>query len=283
MERRTATRLSKFLSLVLRHRPDEYGLQMDELGFVDFDSMIDVLVAEDIAAETAEDDVRALVDGADRRRFEIADGRIRALYGHSSRIRLDLPAGDPPDTLYHGTTLESARRMGSEGLRPSGRALVHLSHTQEEALSIGGRHTEDPILIRIDTAAARAHDIGFYQATDLIWLCPTLPADVLTLPDLPAASAPQASEPEIGEPDTGQPDSGEPDAGEPDAGQPDSGEPKIGEPRTVAAPAVSESAAPAPERERPAPRRPSGGIERVEPDMAGGFKRRVRKKGGRRR
>src|SRR5262245_49066108 len=54
MDRRTATRLSKFLSLVLRHRPDDYGLAMDEQGFVDFESLIDVLVAEDIVAETAE-------------------------------------------------------------------------------------------------------------------------------------------------------------------------------------------------------------------------------------
>ena len=110
MDRKQATRLSKFLSLVLRHRPDEYGLHMDEVGFVDFESLIDVIVAEDIAAETAEDDVREIVEGSDRRRFEIRDGKIRALYGHSSRVLLDYPDQDPPERLYHGTSVASASR-----------------------------------------------------------------------------------------------------------------------------------------------------------------------------
>ncbi|GJM44154.1 MAG: putative RNA 2'-phosphotransferase [Gemmatimonadota bacterium] len=198
MDRRMSTRLSKFLSLVLRHRPDEYDLQMDEEGFVDFDTLIDVLVAEDIAAESAEDDVRELVEGSDRRRFEIADGKIRALYGHSSRIRLNYPADDPPPVLYHGTTEETARRVAKEGLKPAGRALVHLSGTEEEALSVGGRHTDDPVLIKVDTVKALDHEIGFHQATDLIWLCSSLPVDVLEIPELPDAPAPSkpASRPE---------------------------------------------------------------------------------------
>ncbi|MBZ0269491.1 RNA 2'-phosphotransferase, partial [bacterium] len=185
MDRRTSTRLSKFLSLVLRHRPDEYDLKMDEVGFVDFEMLIDVLVAEDIVAENAEEDVRELVDGSDRRRFEIRDGRIRALYGHSSRIDLNYPADDPPPTLYHGTTAETARRIQREGLKPAGRALVHLSGTEEEALSVGGRHTESPILIRVDTAKALEEGIGFHQATDLIWLCTALPLETLEIPEIP--------------------------------------------------------------------------------------------------
>lgn len=191
MDRRISTRLSKFLSLVLRHRPDEYDLQMDSEGFVDFDSLIDVLVAEDILAEDAEEHVRELVEGSDRKRFEIVDGRIRALYGHSSRIRLNYPADDPPPVLYHGTTPEVARRVGDEGLKPAGRALVHLSGTEEEALSVGGRHTDTPVLIKVDTVAALEAGIGFHQATELIWLCPSLPAGVLEIPELPPADAPR--------------------------------------------------------------------------------------------
>ncbi len=212
MDRRTSTRLSKFLSLVLRHRPDEYGLDMDAQGFVDFEALIDVLVAEDVAADTAEQDVQELVEGSDRRRFEIADGKIRALYGHSSRIHLEYPAQDPPTTLYHGTTAGSARRVAQEGLTPAGRALVHLSATEEEARSVGGRHTDDPIILEIDTAAAEENGIAFHQATDLIWLCPKLPADVVRVPELPEAppapersaappisAAPAAAEPEVPE------------------------------------------------------------------------------------
>jgi len=220
MDRRTSTRLSKFLSLVLRHRPDEYDLDMDPEGFVDFEQLIDVLVAEDIVADTAEEDVRELVEGSDRRRFEIVEGRIRALYGHSSRIHLDYSADEPPPTLYHGTTAETARSIAQEGLKPAGRALVHLSGTEEEALAVGGRHTDHPILIRVDTAKALEREIGFHQATDLIWLCSSLPVDVLELPDPdslpeeePAPRAPQRAPSEPQQPRGGvevvQPDSSE--------------------------------------------------------------------------
>lgn len=183
MDRRTATRLSKFLSLVLRHRPDDYGLVMDDQGFVDFDSLIDVLVAEDIVAETAEDDVMELVEGSERRRFQVVGNRIRALYGHSSRVRLNYPPDEPPEVLWHGTTPEHAARVRDEGLEPAGRAFVHLSSTEDEAYAVGGRHADSPVLVRVDTRAAREHGLTFHRATELIWLCPTLPADVCHVPD----------------------------------------------------------------------------------------------------
>jgi len=195
MDRRMATRLSKFLSLVLRHRPSEYGLNMDDEGFVAFDDLVDIVVAEDILAEDAEDEIMKIVDGSSRRRFEVVDGRIRALYGHSSGIRLNLPEHEAPEFLYHGTTLGGAREIAKNGLKPLGRAFVHLSATEEEALAVGRRHCDEPVIIRIDTAATREQGIPFSQATDLIWLCPALPPDVCEVPDLPdppAESSPPA-------------------------------------------------------------------------------------------
>ena len=204
MDRRTATRLSKFLSLVLRHRPDDYGLAMDEQGFVDFESLIDVLVAEDIVAETAEQDVLELVEGSERRRFQIDGGKIRALYGHSSRIHLDYPADDPPVHLWHGTTPEHAAQIRETGLQPAGRAFVHLSSNEDEARAVGGRHSENPVLVQIETGVAREHGIAFHRATELIWLCPSLPKEACVVPDdvpdapprpppPPPATAPRAS------------------------------------------------------------------------------------------
>jgi hypothetical protein len=74
---------------------------------------------------------------------------------------------------------------------PAGRAFVHLSSTEEEARSVGGRHTDYPVLVRVDTKAATDLGLKFHQATELIWLCPALPAAVCAVPeDLPAADAP---------------------------------------------------------------------------------------------
>jgi putative RNA 2'-phosphotransferase len=213
MDRRTATRLSKFLSLVLRHRPDDYGLAMDEQGWVDFESLIDVLVAEDIVAETAEADVMELVEGSERRRFQVDGNRIRALYGHSARIRLDYPPDDPPAVLWHGTTPEHAARVRGEGLKPEGRAFVHLSSTEEEARAVGARHTDAPVLVRVDARGALERGVTFHQATELIWLCPALDADVCAVPDeLPEShprparvAPPRAPRPETGRPPVPEP------------------------------------------------------------------------------
>jgi len=247
MDRKQATRLSKFLSLVLRHRPDEYGLHMDELGFVDFESLVDVIVAEDIAAETAEDDIREIVDGSDRRRFEVVDGKIRALYGHSSRVRLNYPGQEPPESLYHGVSIGAARGIAEAGIVPAGRAYVHLSSTAGEAESVGGRNTEHPVVIRVTTAGAVDAGIKFTQATDLIWLCPSVPAECCEIPDLP--ERPAEPEPE-----------------------------RAPRPERTERPARTDR----PATSAPAPRA-SGGVQVVQPDPQEGFKRRTKKKSGGRR
>ena len=147
MDRKLATRLSKFLSLVLRHRPSDYGLQMDEEGWIDFDDLVDIVVAEDILAENVEEEILQLVEESSRRRFEVANGRIRALYGHSAGVRLNLPEHDPPPTLYHGTTVSAARGIAANGLKPLDRAFVHLSATEEEARAVGMRHADNPVIL----------------------------------------------------------------------------------------------------------------------------------------
>lgn len=191
MDRKLATRLSKFLSLVLRHRPDDFGLRMDEQGFVLVEDIVDVIVAEDILAEDVEETLQELIEGAERPRFEIVEGRIRALYGHSSRIRLDYPEDDPPVELYHGAGVPAARRIVQEGIKPAGRAYVHLSATEEEALSVGSRQTEEPVLIRVDTAHARSEGVRFHQASEMIWLCGPVPAESCRVPELPELAEPE--------------------------------------------------------------------------------------------
>jgi|SoiMethySBSTD1v2_1073268.scaffolds.fasta_scaffold00873_30 putative RNA 2'-phosphotransferase len=192
MDRRQGTRLSKFLSLVLRHRPDDYGLEMDDRGSVDLNDLIDVLVAEDILADDAEAAIQDLVEGSERRRFAIENGRMRALYGHSARVRLSLPEHDPPDTLYHGTTFSEAQEIRDRGLRPAERAHVHLSGTREEAVSVGRRHTDTPVLLEIDTTLARESGVKFSQASDVIWLSGEIPLEAIRFPELPEAPPPAA-------------------------------------------------------------------------------------------
>jgi hypothetical protein len=76
-----------------------------------------------------------------------------------------------------------------------GRAYVHLSSTEEEALAVGRRHEDEPVLVRIDTFAAIEQGAKFHRATAQIWLSPALPAEVCSVPDLPEESAQRPAPP----------------------------------------------------------------------------------------
>jgi putative RNA 2'-phosphotransferase len=64
---------------------------------------------------------------ATKQRHELRDGRIRALYGHSTSRRIKKVAKQPPEILYHGTDAKVASLIILEGLKPIARQYVHLS------------------------------------------------------------------------------------------------------------------------------------------------------------
>jgi putative RNA 2'-phosphotransferase len=130
-------RISKLLSLILRHRPDEFGLNMDEYGYIPLDEVTEAV--QQRYSEVGEEDIRRLVDDSKPKRFEIVDDYIRALYGHSFYLEIDDDPIDPPEKLFMGTTANAGRRVPEEGLRPIDRSYLHLSMTREIAESAATR------------------------------------------------------------------------------------------------------------------------------------------------
>jgi RNA:NAD 2'-phosphotransferase (TPT1/KptA family) len=87
-------RISKLLSLILRHHPDEFGLNMDEYGYIPLDEVVEAVQQRYSAVE--EEDIRDLIETSRQRRFEIVGDRIRALYGHTFYVEMDGEPMDPP-------------------------------------------------------------------------------------------------------------------------------------------------------------------------------------------
>jgi putative RNA 2'-phosphotransferase len=116
-----------------------------------------------------------VIAGADKKRHEIRDGRIRALYGHSTPHKLLKEPAEPPSVLYHGTSPEAAGRIRAEGLRPMGRQYVHLSLDKATAEQVGRRKAAAPILLVVKAAEAHAGGVGFYRGNDLVWLADAIP------------------------------------------------------------------------------------------------------------
>src|SRR4051812_16643812 len=97
------TKISKFLSYVLRHRPDEIGLTLDANGWASVDELIER--ADAASMSLSHESIRDVVRGSDKQRFALSeDGtRIRANQGHSIAVDLALVPREPPALLFHGT------------------------------------------------------------------------------------------------------------------------------------------------------------------------------------
>ena len=52
-------RISKLMSLILRHRPDEFGLNMDKFGFIPIDEVVEAVQQRYSAVD--EEDIRDLI------------------------------------------------------------------------------------------------------------------------------------------------------------------------------------------------------------------------------
>jgi len=169
---------SKFLSLVLRHRPDVAGLTLDEGGWCSVDALLAGCAAAGHALSRHE--LEAIVRSSDKQRFAISpDGtRIRANQGHSVEVDLGYAAAAPPDLLYHGTAEKNLAAIRESGLLKGKRHHVHLSPDPETAIKVGSRHGK-PVVLKIAAGRMAAEEYTFYLSTNGVWLTDHVPARFL--------------------------------------------------------------------------------------------------------
>jgi putative RNA 2'-phosphotransferase len=162
-------RISKRLSLYLRHQPEKIGLKLDPAGWADVE---DILAALHITrAELVE-----VVATNDKQRFAFNDdgSKIRASQGHSIPVELELPRQTPPAVLYHGTVGRFLDAILREGLRPMDRQHVHLSATVDTAHKVGARRGT-PVILTVDAAAMDAEGAPFWLSANGVWLTDHVP------------------------------------------------------------------------------------------------------------
>ncbi len=183
VDRRRAERLSRLLSLILRHRPEAFGLSLDPHGWAPVEALLEAVRRQRGWEDATAADLEAAVNLPGRRRFELRDGRMRALYGHSVPVQPEGAPQRPPEWLYHGTAPERVAAILSEGLRPGPRRFVHLSLTPLQAREVGLRHTPQPVVLTV--LARRAHEAGiaFYRASGDLYLTDAVPPQFLLPPE----------------------------------------------------------------------------------------------------
>jgi len=172
------SRQSKFLSFILRHKPEEVGLTLDAAGWVRIDVLLRAL--KKAGRPMSQQELAALVAGNDKKRFTISGdgGFIRAAQGHSIHVELSLSALVPPEALYHGTARQNLDGIFLDGLKPMGRQHVHLSASPSDAEKVGKRHGK-PVVLQVP--ALRMHEEGhvFFVADNGVWLVDNVPVRYL--------------------------------------------------------------------------------------------------------
>ena len=176
------TSLSKAMSKALRHQPERIGITLAADGSVALPELIDALNRRGgWPRELDEADIMQVVEHGTKRRFAVEDGRIRARYGHSVQLPIAYERADPPAVLYHGTSEASAEAIMTEGLRPMGRQVVHLSADVQTAWQVGARHRGRTVILVVDAAQAACDGIAFYRGNDDTWLADAIPARYLSI------------------------------------------------------------------------------------------------------
>ena len=177
MEEEFKAKVSKYLSYLLRHNPE--NLKMNKHGFVDLTELLEKLNER---FQINRKSILEIVEKSDRKRFEIVENKICALYGHTIPVKLKLEEDKTTKMFYHGTTPNAASEILRGGLKPMKRRWVHLSPTVEIATEVGLRRTKNPVILEINAEAARKNGLRFYKATNKVYLCDTIQPEYIQIP-----------------------------------------------------------------------------------------------------
>lgn len=172
-------KLSVFISLILRHKPEAVNIKLDESGYAKVDELIKGIndTGRKIDFETLKKIVKE--DKKGRYSFNHSLTLIRANQGHSVNVKVPLTEIHPPELLYHGTATKSVDSILKNGLNPMSRLHIHLSKDVETALQVGRRHGK-PVLLKIDAETMWMDGHKFYLSENEVFLAYHIPSKYIS-------------------------------------------------------------------------------------------------------
>ena len=180
MNEKNKTKISKFLSLVLRHKPDAIGLILDENGWANVAELIKKC-AENGRSFTKSELVE-VVETNDKKRFAFDESgtKIRASQGHSIEVEIGFEEKAPPEILYHGTAEKNLGAIFAKALKKMSRHHVHLSADIETAQKVGIRYGK-PVIFQVKTEKITKNGFKFYVSANGVWLADEVPPQFLEI------------------------------------------------------------------------------------------------------
>jgi putative RNA 2'-phosphotransferase len=168
---------SKFISLILRHKPETIGITLDEHGWANVVELIEgVNKTHPLDMETLE----RIVAEDEKQRYSFNEDKtlIRANQGHSIPVDVELEETTPPEMLYHGTGEKYVSSIDEQGLISKSRLYVHLSADEETACKVGMRHGK-PVIYTVKSGEMSRDGFKFYLSVNGVWLTKSVPAKYL--------------------------------------------------------------------------------------------------------
>jgi putative RNA 2'-phosphotransferase len=177
--------LSRFLCMVLRHKPEVVGIRLDAEGWVSVRDLVPAIRAKWKKCPVSPAIIERIVEADPKTRYELdtrtQPARIRATYGHSLAVRIAYPEVQPPEILYHGTTRRFLWRILREGLTPMGRQYVHLSADWAMAREVGRRRDNEPAILSVDAKRMEQQGHAFFKTPGGLYLARVVPAEFLSV------------------------------------------------------------------------------------------------------
>lgn len=173
-------KVGRIMAGCLRHFPDKFGLKMNEYGWVDVRHFIAAVKVRNPQFHWLKlHHIQAIVETDPKGRYQFKEGLVRATYGHSCNVELDLPLDNIPDILFYPTTREGVDILLETGLKPTDRKKVHLSKTYEDAEIAGKLRVADPVILSVDAKSAIENGIVIQRAGTTVYLTNEVPAQFL--------------------------------------------------------------------------------------------------------
>jgi putative RNA 2'-phosphotransferase len=172
--------------LILRHRPEEFHITLDQHGFANIEDILRAL--QERFPYITHDDIHDLVHLSEKQRFEIIGEKIRARYGHSFPVQLDLPPVVPPEFLYQAVSPEIVENILQNGLSPRDRQYIHLSLSSQIAAELGRKTSPNYVILKIlAQKAASEGNVRFFNSGPVVLteFVPPQFIEILTHPSPP--------------------------------------------------------------------------------------------------
>ena len=172
------TNLSRYLSLILRHKPESIGITLDGHGWANVNDLIAGISKNNpgFDMDILEEIVRT--DNKQRYSFNPDKTLIRANQGHSIPVDVELPEVKPPELLFHGTGEKYVRSILQQGLISKSRLYVHLSKDIDTAIKVGKRHGKE-VIFQVSTGQMYRDGYKFYLSVNGVWLTKEVPGKYL--------------------------------------------------------------------------------------------------------